>query len=88
MDLQFTDVIAVFDIGRSWKRFRLFDRSLNPVHTEEKIIAEAKDANGSPCEDIQAIAAWMETCLRNVSATSLYNIRALNLAAGDRKSVV
>lgn len=83
MDLQFTDVIAVFDIGRSWKRFRLFDRSLNPVHTEEKIIAEAKDANGSPCEDIQAIAAWMETCLRNVSATSLYNIRALNLAAGD-----
>ena len=43
MDLNFTDVIAVFDIGRTWKRFRLFDRSLNPVHTEERIIAEARD---------------------------------------------
>lgn len=81
--MQFTDVIAVFDIGKSWKRFRLFDRSLNPVLTEEKIIAETKDDNGVPCEDIQAINTWMGACLRNVAAASLYNIRALNLAAGD-----
>ncbi len=83
MDLNFTDVIAVFDIGRTWKRFQLFDRSLNPVHTEEKIIAEAKDEDGSPCEDVQAIAAWMEACLRSIAPNSLYSIRVLNLAAGN-----
>lgn len=83
MDLNFTDVIAVFDIGRTWKRFRLFDRSLNPLHTEEKIIAEAKDEQGLPCEDIPAITAWMEGCLRGVAGTSLYRLAGLNIAAGD-----
>lgn len=83
MDLNFTDVIAVFDIGRTWKRFRLFDRSLNPVHTEERIIAEVRDEQGLPCEDINAITGWMETCLKGVAGTSLYRFAGLNLAAGD-----
>lgn len=83
MDLNFTDVIAVFDIGRTWKRFRLFDRSLNPVHTEEKIIAEARDEHGQPCEDIPSITGWMEGCLRGVVGTSLYRFAGLNLAAGE-----
>lgn len=83
MDLNFTDVIAVFDIGRTWKRFRLFDRSLNPVHTEERIIPEARDEQGLQCEDIPAITGWMEGCLRGVAGTSLYRFAGLNLAAGD-----
>jgi hypothetical protein len=83
MDLNFTDVIAVFDIGRTWKRFMLFDRSLNPVHTEERIIAEARDEQGQPCEDIPAITAWMEACLKGVEGSSLYRFAGLNLAAGD-----
>ena len=83
MDLNFTDVIAVFDIGRTWKRFRLFDRSRNPVHTEERIIAEARDEQGLPCEDIPAITGWMEGCLRGVAGTSLYRFAGLNIAAGD-----
>ncbi len=83
MDLNFTDVIAVFDIGRTWKRFRLFDRSLNPVHTEERIIPEARDEQGLPCEDIPAITGWMDGCLRGVAGTSLYRFAGLNIAAGD-----
>ena len=83
MDLQFTDVIAVFDIGRTWKRFRLFDRNLNSLHTDERIIAALTDEKGMPGEDLLAIASWMEACLRGAAGTSLYRIIVVSVAAGD-----
>ncbi len=78
-----TDVIAVFDIGASLKRFQLFDWSLNAVETEEKIIGDAwGDPEGCP-EDIPAVAAWMEECLSRAAASTLYGIRAVNIASGN-----
>lgn len=83
MELNFTDVIAVFDIGTSWKRFRLFDRNLNSVHTDEKIFSANTDGKGLPAEDIAAIATWMEACIRGAAGTSLYSILAVTVTAGD-----
>lgn len=83
MDLTRTDVIAVFDAGRSWKRFHLFDRSLQPVYSEEKIIGEISGSDGNPAPDLQAIEQWMKACLSRVISGDIYNIMALNIAAGD-----
>ncbi len=83
MDLTRTDVIAVFDVGRSWKRFILFDRNLLSVHTEEKIIGETAGSDGKPAFDLQAIEQWMLTSVSRVVSGDIYNIRALNLTAGD-----
>lgn len=80
MDLQYTDVIAVFDIGRTWKRFQLFDKSLNTLHTEEKIIGETFNPEGQPCDDLPAIEAWMQSCLSGVTGRDLYAIRAVSIA--------
>lgn len=78
-----TDVIAVFDIGRTWKRFQLFDRSLNPVQTEEKIIGEVVDSEGHPCDDLPEIEKWITSCLSDVLSDSIYRITAVSVAAGD-----
>lgn len=83
MDSQYTDVIAVFDIGRTWKRFQLFDKSLNTLHTEEKVIGETFDPGGHPCDDLPAIEAWMQSCLTGVTGRELYSIRAVSVAASD-----
>jgi len=83
MDSQYTDVIAVFDIGRTWKRFQMFDKSLNALHTEEKIIGETSDPAGQPCDDLPAIEAWMKSCLNGVTGRDLYTIRAVSIAGND-----
>jgi hypothetical protein len=83
MSYDHTDVIAVFDIGRTWKRFQLFDRSLNPVQTEEKIIGEVVDSEGHSCDDLPAIENWIKSSLSAVISDSIYRITAVSMAAGD-----
>jgi len=83
MDSEYTDVIAVFDIGRTWKRFQLFDKSLNTLHTEEKIIGETFNPEGQPCDDLPAIEAWMQSCLGGVTGRDLYSIRAVSIAGNE-----
>ncbi|MDX9904427.1 MAG: hypothetical protein RB288_10165 [Bacteroidales bacterium] len=83
MSYDHTDVIAVFDIGRTWKRFQLFDKSLNPVQTEEKIIGDVVDSEGHSCDDLPAIENWIKSCLSEVISDSIYRITAVSMAAGD-----
>ncbi len=83
MESDFTEVIAVFDIGRTWKRFRLFDRNLNSVHTDERIIDGNAGGSGMPGEGAAAISVWMEACLKGAAGTSLYRILTVTLAAGE-----
>lgn len=83
MDFDLTDVIAVFDIGRTWKRFQLFDRSLNALHTEEKIIGELIDADGLPGDDLPALEEWMQSCLNSVTGRDLYRITDATVAGND-----
>ena len=83
MEYDLTDVIAVFDIGRSWKRFQLFDRSLNALHTEEKIIGEIPNAEGRPGDDLPVIEEWILSCLTSVSGRDLYRITVVTVTGID-----
>jgi hypothetical protein len=83
MDQQYTDVIAVFDIGRTWKRFDLFDRGLHPLSTSEKIIPETVDSEGYPCEDLPAVQSWIRSCINGVTGGALYSIRAVSIAGTE-----
>ena len=84
MDLHSTDVIAVFDIGRTWKRFDLFDRGLHPLVTTEKIIPEAVDSEGHACDDLPALVGWVRASLNGVTGGGLYRIRAVSIAGAER----
>lgn len=72
------DVIAIFDVGRSSKRFLLYDYGLNIVHQEEKLFAEIHDGKGIPCDNVTAITEWMKARLNDVIRTGDYEIRGLN----------
>lgn len=51
------DVIAIFDIGKTNKKFLLFDLTLNLVYHEEKLFEEIRDDDGFECDDIEGIVS-------------------------------
>jgi hypothetical protein len=70
------EVIAIFDVGKTNKKFLLFDSGLNMVHGEEKIFDEIYDDDGFACEDNEAIEAWRRSCLTAVVKGGKYIINA------------
>jgi len=74
------DVIAIFDIGKTNKKILLFDNSLKLVSQIEEIFAEIADDNGFPCDDIEAIEAWLIQAIDRVLASEDFNLKAINFA--------
>jgi len=75
------DVIAIFDIGKTTKKFLLFDSGLNSVYVEEKKFDNFYDDDGLPCDDFEAIEAWMRSSLALIIKDRTYIIKALNFTA-------
>lgn len=72
------EVIAIFDIGKTNKKFLLFNRDLQLVHQEESVFDETTDEDGFPCDDIDKIEKWMKDCIQNPVLSEKYNIKAIN----------
>jgi sugar (pentulose or hexulose) kinase len=72
------NVIAVFDIGKTNKKFLLFDADLKLIHQDEQKFSEIVDEEGFSCDEIGKIEAWMKDCVSNVMQQDTYNIAALN----------
>jgi len=81
------EVIAIFDIGKNKQKFLLFDSWLNVVHSEEKIPGQVSDEDGFASEDIEAIEAWMRSCLAAVVKEGKYIIKA-DIELRDRSTAL
>ncbi len=58
-----TEVVLVFDIGKTNKKILLFDRQLKVLHEEECIFEEIADDDGFKGDDIEKLEQWMlEAC--------------------------
>ena len=66
--------IAVFDIGKTNKKFTVFDGDLNAIHTSSIRIGE-KRSNDLICDDVDAIRAWMHSKINE--ALNRYNIGSI-----------
>jgi len=73
-----SEVIAVFDIGKTNKKFLLFDRDHNIVLNEEVRFTEVYDEDGFLSEDISRIESWQRDCILNVIKDGRYHISAIN----------
>ncbi|REE05525.1 FGGY-family carbohydrate kinase [Marinoscillum furvescens] len=71
-------VTAVFDIGKTNKKFVLFDQQLNELHKEYITIPEIQDEDGDPCDDLEAIVSWMHAQLDPVLAAEHYDLQSIN----------
>jgi sugar (pentulose or hexulose) kinase len=74
------EVIAVFDIGKTNKKFILFDSSLKIVHEAEEKFDEILDDDGFACDDIERIEDWMKKSVSDVVKKMEFLIKALNFA--------
>lgn len=72
------DCIAIFDIGKTNKKFILFDLNYNIVHESQTNFEEVKDDEGENCEDLRALTNWMRETWQNIQLNNNFNIKALN----------
>ena len=55
-----TPATAIFDIGKTNKKFFLLDEELNELHREYEQFEEIKDDDGFPSEDLSTLSEWMK----------------------------
>ena len=66
---------AVFDIGKTNKKFFVFDSALSVVAKSNVQFEPVLDDDGEPCEDLAALCDWMRStvrdCVRNLGRDGL-----------------
>jgi L-fuculokinase len=73
-------VIAVFDIGKTNKKCFLFDDEFNELRKEYTNIAEIKDEDGDPCDNLQAIVDWIFSTLDKIMASQEFDLKMVNFS--------
>jgi len=74
------DVIAVFDIGKTNKKFFLFDKDYNEVYKEYTRFDEIEDEDGYPTENLPALQEWLKGVFENILNASQFNVQAINFS--------
>ena len=57
-------VIAIFDIGKTNKKFFLFDEELNEISEEYVKFPTIEDEDGEECDDLEKISSWAKDKVR------------------------
>lgn len=71
---------AIFDIGKTNKKFFLFDEQFQEVYRSYARFEESEDEDGFPCEDLAKLANWMQSTFREALARPEFDIRRLNFS--------
>jgi sugar (pentulose or hexulose) kinase len=74
-------VIAIFDIGRTHKKFLLFDEAYRVVEETSTVIADIPDGDGGTCEDLASISAWMKEQVAGALKRDDVAVGALNFSS-------
>lgn len=74
-------VTAIFDIGKTNKKFFLFDDNLNEVYQEYIKVLEIKDDEGFPCENLAVLEQWIIACYSKIILDGRFQIKAINISA-------
>lgn len=73
---------AVFDIGKTNKKFLLFDDNFEVVYQQYTTMEEVEDRDdeGYPCENLHYLEDWVKRQLENVIQKENFNIQTLNFS--------
>lgn len=75
-----TPVTAVFDIGKTNKKFFLFDENYTVVKKQQTKLDQSEDEHGDPCEDLEALEFWMENKIQDAIRDDEVKIKSLNFS--------
>jgi len=73
-------VTAVFDIGKTNKKFFLFDKDFKEVHKEYASFDEIQDEDGHPTEDIHALQNWLKEVFHKILKSDEFSVKAINFS--------
>lgn len=76
-----TDVIAIFDLGKTNKKFVLYDEQLQPVYKNTLQLPETVDEDLFPCEDHMLLKDWMLSSFAEAVHLRKYKINGINFSA-------
>ncbi|MGY6546270.1 MAG: FGGY-family carbohydrate kinase [Cyclobacteriaceae bacterium] len=71
-------VTAIFDIGKTNKKFFLFDQDLKEVYKVYHRLDYTQDEDGDDCESIQALTQWVKHTLKEALALPQFLVIKLN----------
>lgn len=74
-------VNAVFDIGKTNKKFFLFDENYREVHREYTRLPETTDEDGFPAEDLNLLRKWIEDTFDAALKNTEFHIQTLNFSS-------
>lgn len=74
-------VIAIFDIGKTNKKFFLIDKEYNIVLVRSVSFEEIKDEDGDACDDVHLLTQWVIETLTEVLQLKEFDIKAINFSA-------
>lgn len=73
-------VTAVFDIGKTNKKFFLFDQDRKEVFQEYSRFTEVEDDDGFPADDLHAIKDWVQGLFKRILESDQFDIRDINFS--------
>jgi len=71
-------VTAIFDIGKTNKKFFLFDEEFNEVYKVYHRLDYVQDEDGDPCESLEELTRWIKKTLDEALALPQFLIQKLN----------
>lgn len=71
---------AIFDIGKTNKKFSIFDQHLNEVYREIENLPQTLDEDGFPTEDLGLLTDWMKNTLRKAMRSKKFAVSRLNFS--------
>ena len=75
------EVIAIFDIGKTNKKFFLFDKDFKEVYRDYTQFDEIKDEDGYPTEDLSALMQWMKATFNAILKSKKYKVKTINFSS-------
>lgn len=72
-------VTAIFDIGKTNKKFLLFDENYTVVEKHQTELEQITDDDGDPCEDLDKLETWIQS--QYLKAQENYQVQNLNFSA-------
>ncbi|WP_242204152.1 FGGY-family carbohydrate kinase [Aestuariivivens insulae] len=73
-------VTAVFDIGKTNKKFFLFDKDFKEVHKEYISFDEIQDEDGHPTENLPALKEWLKGVFDRILEEKKFIVKAINFS--------
>lgn len=69
---------AIFDIGKTNKKFLLFNDAQELVHEVQVTFEEIEDEDGAPCEDLKKLTDWLLQTWKAIQQDTRFHVKALN----------